>query len=72
MLLSGGVASPAPLYLPSIEVHDPDDAWVLASALHVEADVLVTGDRDLLDVAHAADGLLIVTPRALWDQLQSE
>ncbi|HEX8275275.1 MAG TPA: putative toxin-antitoxin system toxin component, PIN family [Longimicrobiaceae bacterium] len=72
MLLSGGVASPPPDRLPLIAVRDPDDAWVLASALHVGADVLVTGDRDLLDVADAVDELLITTPRMLWDQLQSE
>ena len=49
---------------------DPDDRWIVAAALVGSADVLVTGDRDLLDVGRAA-GLRIVTPRALWELLQT-
>ena len=49
---------------------DPDDRWIVAAALVGAADVLVTGDRDLLDVGHAA-GLRIVTPRALWELLRT-
>lgn len=48
---------------------DADDRWVVAAALVGSADVLVTGDRDLLDVGSAA-GLRIVTPRALWEMLR--
>ncbi len=70
LLLSGGLPSPLPYRLPSISVRDPDDAWVLASALHVGAEVLVTGDRDLLDLAVDVGELSIITPRALWDLLQ--
>lgn len=49
---------------------DADDRWVVAAALVGSADVLVTGDRDLLDVGSAA-GLRIVTPRALWEMLRA-
>lgn len=49
---------------------DADDRWVVAAALLGSADVLVTGDRDLLDVGSAA-GLRIVTPRALWEMLRA-
>ena len=31
-----------------VSVRDPDDALVLASALEAQADILVTGDKDLL------------------------
>lgn len=58
------VARPANL-LP-LPIRDKDDAWVLASAVAGRADVLVTGDRDLLDVAADAP-LRILTPRAFWD-----
>ena len=58
---------PRPASLPEIEVSDPDDAWVLASALEAGADVLVTGDPDLLEVADAARGLRIVDPRGFWE-----
>ncbi len=49
-------------------VRDPDDRWILASAMVGRADVLVTGDRDLLDVADKAP-LPILAPRAFWDLL---
>jgi len=52
-----------------IVVADPDDAWVLASAIAGQADALVTGDRDLLAVASAAP-IPIWTPRELWEELR--
>lgn len=52
---------PAPL-----PVRDPDDAWILASAIAGKADVLVTGDRDLLDLAAKAP-LPILSPRGFWE-----
>lgn len=53
----------APAALPK---RDPDDQWVLASAIESRADVLVTGDQDLLDVA-AAVPIKIVDPRGFWN-----
>jgi putative PIN family toxin of toxin-antitoxin system len=58
-------AEPAP-----VRVRDPDDRWVLASALSGGADLLVTGDRDLLDVADQVS-IPIVDPRGCWDRLRS-
>jgi uncharacterized protein len=52
----------APSALP---IRDKDDRWVFASAVEGRADVFVTGDRDLLDVAGAAP-LKIVDPRGFW------
>lgn len=52
-----------------VPIRDPDDQWVLASAIHAKADVLVTGDRDLLDVAGKAD-IKIVSPRGFWELLR--
>ena len=48
---------------------DRDDAWVLASALAGGAELLVTGDKDLLSVAERAP-LPIVDPRGWWDRLR--
>ncbi|HOX26854.1 MAG TPA: putative toxin-antitoxin system toxin component, PIN family [Candidatus Krumholzibacteria bacterium] len=53
---------PAPSTLP---VDDPDDRWILASAIAGNADVLVTGDQGLLAVAGEAP-LRILDPRGFW------
>ena len=49
----------------AVPERDPDDQWVVASAIESRADVLVTGDRDLLDIAAAAP-TRIVDPRGFW------
>ncbi|HVT44305.1 MAG TPA: putative toxin-antitoxin system toxin component, PIN family [Thermoanaerobaculia bacterium] len=56
--------SPSP-----IRIRDRADRWVLATALAGEADVLVTGDEDLLVVAADAP-LKILSPRAFWELLR--
>jgi len=55
----------------AIGIRDADDAWVLASAIDGRCEVLVTGDADLLDVAHDAP-LPILTPRGFWDLVRKE
>ncbi len=57
---------PAPSALP---IRDPDDRWVLASAVAGDAELLVTGDHDLLDIADQAP-LPIVDPRGCWQHLR--
>jgi uncharacterized protein len=54
---------------PLIKVRDSADAKVLAEAISGEAEILVTGDRDLLEVAAKAP-LRIVTPRGFWEQVR--
>ena len=49
---------------------DPDDRWIAAAPLTARRDVLVTGDKDLLDADHAED-LRVVTPRGLWTLLRA-
>jgi putative PIN family toxin of toxin-antitoxin system len=48
---------------------DRDDRWVVAAAMMGRADVLVTGDRDLLDLAGEAP-LPVLSPREFWDKLR--
>ena len=52
-----------------IPIRDPDDMWVLASAVAGGADVLVTGDRDLLEVAKQSP-IPIVDARGFWRMVQ--
>jgi putative PIN family toxin of toxin-antitoxin system len=61
------IAKPAAL-LP-LAVRDPDDAWVLASAVAGQADLLVTGDADLLVLADRSP-VAIVSPREGWLRLR--
>jgi uncharacterized protein len=57
---------PKPATRAAVPQRDPDDQWVVASAVEGRADVLVTGDRDLLDITDDA-GIKIVDPRGFWD-----
>ena len=57
---------PKPKEPADLPVRDPADRWILASALAARADVLVTGDRDLLDLP-AQPPLRILDPRAFWE-----
>lgn len=59
-------AEPSPL-----PVTDVDDGWVLASAVDGEADVLVTGDKDLLSVADQAP-VRILDPRGFWTLVRTD
>ena len=54
----------------ALPIRDPDDRWVLASAVDGQADLLVTGDKDLLTVT-AASPIPIVDPRGCWDRLRA-
>ena len=53
----------------AIKIRDKDDLPILAEAVAGGADVLVTGDGDLLDIA-ARSPVRIVTPRGLWEMLR--
>lgn len=61
---------PKPARPSPVKLRDPADRWVLASAIAGKADVLVTGDRDLLDVADQLP-LPVVDPRAFWTLIRS-
>lgn len=53
-----------------IKLRDNDDVVILTDAVTGGADVLVTGDRDLLDIAARAP-VSILTPRGLWELLRT-
>lgn len=55
----------------SFDLRDKSDIPVLAEAMAGAADVLVTGDRDLLDIAAGAP-IRIASPREFWEQLRGK
>jgi uncharacterized protein len=52
-----------------VTVRDPSDVPVLSEALAGGAQVLVTGDRDLLEIPDKLS-LEILSPRGLWERLR--
>ena len=61
---------PVPTVLPTIEIRDEDDLVILGSALAAKAEVLVTGDKDLLEVREPIPDIQISTPREFWSLLR--
>ena len=53
-----------------VNVRDEDDRWVLESALRAKADILVTGDKDLLVISKSVSQLKIISPRGFWELLK--
>ena len=51
-----------------VPIRDPDDLEVLAQAVEGLVDLLVTGDRDLLDVADRLP-VEVLSPRGFWEKL---
>ena len=60
---------PKPGAILDLKIRDNDDAWVLASAVLAQSDALVTGDKDLLDVAESSP-IPILSPRDCWQWLR--
>lgn len=64
-VVSAGGASPP------VEVRDPDDVAVLGEARHASVEALVTGDKDLLELAATVQEVRILSPRGLWELVAS-
>ena len=62
---SASIAGEAATRPPRVGLRDQDDEAILGAARAMGADVLVTGDKDLLE-APAVPGLRIVDPRGFW------
>jgi putative PIN family toxin of toxin-antitoxin system len=67
---SASLADP-PSIPPPVAIRDPDDAVILAEALGIGAEVLVTGDKDLLE-AGEVPGIKIVDPRGFWQLVRGQ
>jgi putative PIN family toxin of toxin-antitoxin system len=70
LLLNRYQVEPIPKKPSLIKVRDEDDRWVLESAIQAEADVLITGDKDLLVISDRIAKPKIINPRQFWELVQ--
>jgi uncharacterized protein len=56
--------------LPAVRIKDVADLEIIAAAISGEADVLVTGDRELQNLSRYRK-LRLVSPRAFWEELMA-
>jgi putative PIN family toxin of toxin-antitoxin system len=70
-LLTQDTIKAKPSRLPKVAIKDKSDLILLAAALSGNAELLVTGDRELLNLGNV-EGLDIVSPRAFWERLRSQ
>ncbi len=52
-----------------IPLHDAGDIRILSSAIHGQAELFVTGDKELLAL-QSVEGLEIVSPRQFWERIK--
>lgn len=63
------VVVPTPLDHPVCR--DPDDDHVISTAIAANADAVISGDKDLLEL-RAHRGIQFVAPRAYWDLMERQ
>ena len=62
----GHHVEPKPRKLPNLKLGDHNDLIVVGSALKSGAEILVTGDQEILDLKDKPQGLRILSPREFW------
>jgi len=58
---------PKPRELPNLKLIERNDLVVVGSALKSKAEILITGDQQILDLEEKPEGLRIVNPREFWN-----
>src|SRR4030043_5410 len=60
-----------PSTLSDVKIRDKDDLMILSSALNGNADLLVTGDKELLDLFKIGK-MEIISPRGFWEKMRTQ
>ena len=60
-----------PSRVPKIKLQDTEDLTILAAASTAGAEVLITGDKELLDLGRV-ENLEILSPRQFWEKLKAQ
>jgi len=71
LLLQQDTVLAQPAELPRVKLKDKDDLSILGAAISAEAKVLVTGDKELLNLGHIED-LEILSPRQFWEKVRTQ
>ena len=58
---------PKPRELPNLKLSDRNDLVVVGSALKSQAEIMITGDQEILDLEGKPEGLRILSPREFWN-----
>ncbi len=65
--LRGYHVEPKPREPPNLKLSDRSDLLVVGSALNSGAEILITGDQEIIDLEEKPQGLRIVSPREFWN-----
>jgi predicted nucleic acid-binding protein len=65
--LRGYHVEPKPHGLPSLNLSEQADLMVIGSAINANAEILITGDREMLDLKKKPEHLRIISPREFWN-----
>ena len=55
--------------LPDVDIQDKNDLIILSSALNGNADIFITGDKELLELLRI-DDMDIISPKMFWERLK--
>jgi uncharacterized protein len=65
--LRGYRVEPKPRYLLDLDLSEQNDLLVVGSALNAKAEVLITGDHEMLALKRKPEDLRIISPREFWN-----
>ena len=65
--LRGYHVEPEPRQLPNLNLSERADLMIVASAIDARAELLITGDKGMLELKKKPKGLRIISPREFWN-----
>jgi len=65
--LRGYHVEPRPNRLPDLDLTERSDLMVVASTINAKAEILITGDHEMLALKKKPKALRIISPREFWN-----
>jgi len=65
--LRGYHIEPRPPHLPDLDLRERNDLIVVGSAINAKAEILITGDKEMLALKKKPKDLRIIDPREFWN-----